>query len=68
MTDGKVKFYNKEKGFGFIETSNGGTDVFVHRTALEAAGIDNLQEGTPIEFEIETDRVNGKEKATELKI
>ena len=51
MTNGTVKFYNDQKGFGFIAPEGGSTDVFVHATALERAGINGLQEGQKVKFE-----------------
>jgi CspA family cold shock protein len=64
-TTGTVKFYNSQKGFGFIQPDTGGPDVFVHATALEAAGIYSLNEGQKVEFEVVSDR--GKSKAESLK-
>jgi CspA family cold shock protein len=60
MNTGKVKFYNSQKGFGFIAPDNGGKDVFVHVTALERAGISGLSEGQKVEFDTEEDRRSGK--------
>jgi CspA family cold shock protein len=57
---GTVKFYNDQKGFGFIQPDNGDKDVFVHATALERAGIRGLREGQKVSFETETDRRSGK--------
>jgi CspA family cold shock protein len=62
---GTVKFYNSQRGFGFIAPSDGGNDVFVHATALEAAGMRGLVEGQRITFDVETDR-RGKVAATNL--
>ena len=56
MTNGTVKFFNTHKGFGFIEPEGGSKDVFVHVTALEAAGITTLDEGQKVEFETATDK------------
>ena len=56
MTNGTVKFYNSQKGFGFIQPDDGGKDVFVHATALEAAGIRALNEGDKVTFTLEEDR------------
>jgi len=53
---GTVKFFNAGKGFGFIQPENGGKDVFVHATALEAAGIRSLNEGDRVSFVLEDDR------------
>ncbi len=60
MTTGIVKFYNDQRGYGFIQPDNGGKDVFVHATALERAGINGLQEGQKVDFETEIDQRNGK--------
>jgi len=60
MTNGTVKFYNAGKGFGFIQPEDGSTDVFVHATALERAGIDRLNEGDKVAFETQVDRRSGK--------
>jgi CspA family cold shock protein len=60
MTNGTVKFYNTQKGFGFIQPDDGGRDVFVHATALERAGITILQEGQKVSFETHTDARSGK--------
>ena len=53
MTKGTVKFYNAQKGFGFIEPEDGSKDVFVHATALERAGINRLVEGQKVSFDTE---------------
>lgn len=66
MTTGTVKFYNSQKGFGFIQPDDGGKDVFVHATALEAAGMRGLVEGQKIAFDIQPDRRTGKEAAANL--
>jgi CspA family cold shock protein len=66
MSKGKVKWFNANKGFGFIEPEDGSKDVFVHMSALETAGIDNLNEGDVVSFELVSE--NGKEKASDLKI
>jgi cold shock protein len=60
MTKGTVKFYNVQKGFGFIEPEDGGKDVFVHATALERAGINTLVEGQKVSFDTEQDSRSGK--------
>lgn len=60
MTKGTVKFYNEQKGFGFIEPEDGGKDVFVHATALERAGISQLVEGQKVSFDTEQDSRSGK--------
>ena len=63
MTTGKIKWFNPAKGYGFIEQE--GKDVFLHISALEKAGIDTLQEGEEIEFEIGENK--GKENAINIK-
>ena len=60
MDKGTVKFYNSQKGFGFIAPDNGGKDVFVHATALERAGMHSLVEGQKVEFDTQEDRRTGK--------
>ncbi|HEV7874989.1 MAG TPA: cold-shock protein [Enterovirga sp.] len=60
MNTGTVKFYNDQKGFGFIQPDDGGKDVFVHATALERAGIRGLAEGQKVSFDTEEDRRSGK--------
>ena len=60
MTKGTVKFYNDQKGFGFIEPEDGSKDVFVHATALERAGISGLVEGQKVSFDTELDSRSGK--------
>ena len=67
ITTGTVKFYNGQKGFGFIQPDDGGKDVFVHATALERAGIRNLVEGQKVSFDIEEDRRSGKAAASNLR-
>jgi CspA family cold shock protein len=60
MIKGTVKFYNEQKGFGFIEPEDGSKDVFVHATALERAGISRLVEGQKVSFDTEVDSRSGK--------
>lgn len=60
MDTGTVKFYNTQKGFGFIAPDNGGKDVFVHATALERAGIQTLNEGQKVSFDTAEDQRSGK--------
>jgi cold shock protein len=60
MIKGTVKFYNDQKGFGFIEPEDGSKDVFVHATALERAGISGLSEGQKVSFDTEMDSRSGK--------
>lgn len=66
MAHGKVKWYNPQKGFGFIAPDDGGKDVFVHASALEAAGIRGLTDGQEVSFEMREDR--GKLAAAQLKL
>ncbi len=65
MSSGTVKWFNKVKGFGFIQPSDGGSDVFVHVTAVERAGMDTLVEGQKLSYDIVNER--GKNAATNLK-
>jgi CspA family cold shock protein len=67
MATGTVKWYNEQKGYGFIQPDNGGKDVFVHATALERAGLRGLAEGQKVSYDVEADRRSGKESATNLK-
>jgi cold shock protein len=60
MNKGTVKFYNDQKGFGFIQPDDGGKDVFVHATALERAGMRGLVEGQKVSFDTQEDRRTGK--------
>ena len=60
MQTGTVKFYNDQKGFGFIQPDDGGNDVFVHATALERAGMRGLNEGQKVSFDTQEDRRTGK--------
>ena len=68
MAIGTVKWFNAQKGFGFIQPSDGGKDVFVHISALERSGLRGLAEGMKISYEVEADRKSGKESATNLKV
>ena len=61
MSNGKIKWFNPTKGYGFIENDAGGKDVFLHVSALEQAGIDSLEEGQAVSFEIGDNK--GKENA-----
>ncbi|MGG7567630.1 cold-shock protein [Rhodovulum sp. DZ06] len=65
MAQGVVKWFNATKGFGFIEPSDGGKDVFVHITAVQAAGRQTLEEGQAVSFELAPGR-DGRVSATEL--
>jgi CspA family cold shock protein len=66
MQIGTVKWFNSQKGFGFIQPEQGGSDVFVHISAVERAGLASLQEGQKISFELERDRRSGKTSAGQL--
>ena len=65
--NGTVKFFNSAKGFGFIEPDEGGKDIFVHASALEAAGIRALNEGDRVSFVLEDDRRGRGKQAAQLK-
>ena len=67
MDTGTVKFYSTQKGFGFIQPTNGGKDVFVHATALERAGMSGLSEGQRVEFDTQQDRRTGKIAVANIK-
>jgi CspA family cold shock protein len=67
MATGTVKWFNSEKGYGFIQPDNGGKDVFVHISAVEHAGLRSLNEGQKISFEETADKRSGKSSATNLK-
>jgi len=67
MSQGTVKWFNGQKGFGFIQPDDGGKDVFVHISAVERAGMQNLNEGQKIEFEVVADRKTGKSSADNLR-
>jgi len=66
MAFGIVKFFNTNKGFGFIAPDAGGKDVFVHISALERSGLGNLSDGQKVSFDLERDR-QGRDSATNLK-
>ena len=66
MTQGTVKFFNGQKGFGFIQPDDGGKDVFVHISAVERAGMRALNEGQKIAFDVIADRKTGKSSADNL--
>lgn len=66
MSTGTVKWFNDQKGFGFIQPDDGGKDVFVHISAVERAGMRGLVEGQKISYELETDRRSGKQAAGQL--
>jgi cold shock protein len=64
MAQGKVKFFNSQKGFGFIQPTDGGADVFVHISAVERAGMSNLNEGQELTYDVVSER--GKLAASNL--
>jgi cold shock protein len=64
---GKVKWFNSQKGYGFIEPDDGGKDVFVHVSAVERAGMQNLNEGQKIAFDVIANRKSGKPAAENLR-
>ncbi|MGT2489241.1 cold-shock protein [Methylobacterium oryzae CBMB20] len=66
MSIGTVKWFNDTKGFRFIQPDDGGKDVFVHISAVERAGMNNLIEGQKISYEMESDRRTGKQSAGQL--
>jgi CspA family cold shock protein len=67
MSQGTVKWFNSQKGFGFIQPDDGGRDVFVHISAVERAGMSNLREGQKISYEVIADRKTGKSSADRLR-
>ena len=67
MNKGTVKWFNSQKGFGFIEPENGGKDVFVHISAVERAGMSSLNEGQKVSFDVVADRRTGKSAAENLR-
>jgi cold shock protein len=67
MSTGTVKWFNGQKGFGFIQPDDGGKDVFVHISAVERAGMSNLNEGQKISYEVVADRRTGKSAADNLR-
>jgi CspA family cold shock protein len=66
MQTGTVKWFNGQKGFGFIQPDEGGADVFVHISAVERAGMSSLNEGQKVGFELERDQRSGKMAASQL--
>jgi CspA family cold shock protein len=67
MAQGTVKWFNSQKGFGFIQPDEGGKDVFVHISAVERAGISHLNEGQKVTFDVVADRKTGKSSADNLR-
>jgi len=68
MPTGTVKWFNSQKGFGFIAPDGGGPDAFVHISAVERAGLRDLREGQKLDFELVSDRKSGKMSADNLKV
>ncbi|MDE1172930.1 MAG: cold-shock protein [Parvibaculaceae bacterium] len=66
MAIGTVKWFNDQKGFGFIQPDDGGTDVFVHISAVERSNLGSIREGQKIRYELERDDRNGKMSAAQL--
>jgi CspA family cold shock protein len=67
MAKGTVKWFNAQKGFGFIQPDDGGTDVFVHISAVERSRMTSLGEGQKLSYELVTDRKRGKTSADQLR-
>ncbi len=68
MSTGTVKWFNSQKGFGFIQPDGGGNDVFVHISAVQRAGLSSLGEGQKVSFEARTDNARGKVSAENLSL
>jgi CspA family cold shock protein len=68
MPEGKVKWFNAQKGYGFIVSDAGGKDVFVHISAVERSGLTALRDGQKVSYELQPDRRTGKEAAVNLKV
>jgi CspA family cold shock protein len=68
MATGVVKFFNSDRGYGFVASDGGGPDVFLHVSALEQAGIQNLPEGARISFDVVIDQRKGKTNAQNVKL
>ena len=68
MATGTVKFFNTQKGFGFIQPTDGSKDVFVHISAVERAGLDGLVEGQKVAYELVVDKRSGRSSADQLQL
>ena len=68
MATGTVKWFNGQKGFGFIQPDDGGNDVFVHISAVERAGLSGLAEGQKVSYEVKVDSKRGKSSAENLRV
>jgi CspA family cold shock protein len=66
MTTGTVKWFNSTKGFGFIQPDEGGSDVFVHISAVERSSLGSLTDGQKVSYELERDRKSGRDSAVNL--
>ncbi len=66
MAEGTIKWFNAQKGFGFIEPSSGGKDVFLHISAVERAGLSTVNEGQKVTYDVVNER--GKDAAANLKV
>lgn len=66
MATGTVKWFNTQKGYGFIQPDDGGADIFVHITALEKAGLRTLNEGQKVNFDVQQDPKKGKSSAVNI--
>ena len=68
MASGTVKWFNAQKGYGFIQPDDGGNDVFVHISAVERAGLSGLAEGQKLSYEVKVDAKRGKSSAENLRV
>ena len=68
MATGKVKWFNATKGYGFIQPDDGSSDVFVHISAVEQAGLSSLAEGAKVSYEVKVDPKRGKSSAENLRV
>jgi len=68
MASGTVKFFNGDKGFGFITPSSGGNDIFVHISALQASGLQSVSEGQKVSYDLEPDMRGKGPKAVNIKV
>ena len=68
METGTVKWFNDQKGYGFIQPDNGGKDIFVHISAVQRSGLQGLAEGQKITYELQTDSRTGKSSAVNLQV
>jgi cold shock protein len=68
MATGTVKWFNSQKGYGFIQPDQGGSDVFVHISAVERAGLRGLNDGQQVTYDLEADRRSGKTSAVNLRV